>query len=407
MKRIILISALFALLLGLQWLVLPDESAAIPAFARRNNLSCSTCHAPIPKLKPYGADFAADGFIIAENEKERDYVTAGDDMLWLNKSFPIAVRFDAYGVLKPKAGIDNDLQSPWGLKLLSGGALARNIGYYFYFYMSERGEVAGIEDAYIHFNDLFGIPLDLMVGQFQTSDPLMKRELRLTFEDYMIYKQKVGFSRANLTYDRGIMLLYGMEKTGTDLVFTFTNGNGKGTADEETGAFDADSKKNVGFRLLQGITDKISIGGFYYFGEEMITDGNLQYKNKVSYIGPDFNANVGPLEITGQYLFRKDSNPWLERGGSETKTRGMVVEAILSPQLDRSRYYFTALYNGIDQEATRNSGATTLQTEATLYESATVGATYLVTRNLRLTGEYTRLLKVDENRLVIGLVSAF
>ena len=403
MKRVPGILILFAVLLGVQWLIVPDESQAIPAFARRYNLSCSTCHAPIPKLKPYGADFAGDGFVIVENEKERDYVTAGDEMLWLNKTFPIGIRFDAYAVTNSEGDVKSDLQSPWGLKLMSGGALAKNIGYYFYFFMSERGEVAGIEDAYVHFNNIFGIPLDVLIGQFQTSDPLMKRELRLTYEDYMIYKRKVGHSNANLTYDRGIMLLYGLEQTSTDFAFTLTNGNGKGLANEESGAFDVDANKNIGVRLLQGITDKISIGGYYYFGEETMHDIGGERKNKVTYIGPDVNVTLGPVEITAQYLQRKDTNPWFAEAEAETETSGIVLEAVISPQLDRSRYYFTALYNSIDQE----QGIGTLSTNSALYETATLGATYLVTRNLRLMAKFTRNLEMDANRMLVGLVSGF
>ena len=136
-------------------LFVPASADAIPAFARKYKISCTTCHAPMPKLKPFGDEFAGNGFVIPEDEKERDYVTAGDPLLWLNRDFPIAARFDAYGVYDSDAPVDNDLQLPWGVKLLSGGALYKNIGYYFYFYLSERGEVAGIEDAYIHFNNIF------------------------------------------------------------------------------------------------------------------------------------------------------------------------------------------------------------------------------------------------------------
>ncbi|NIA29240.1 MAG: hypothetical protein GWP06_04905 [Actinobacteria bacterium] len=208
---------IFTAKLNYQKLVKPvADYLGVPAFARRYKISCTTCHSPFPRLKPYGDEFAGNGFILKENEKSRDYISAGDDMLWLNRTFPIAVRFDAFGVYEPKSEVKTDFQSPWGLKLLSGGTLAKNIGYYFYFYMSERGEIAGIEDAYIHFDNVFGINLDIMVGQFQTSDPIWKRELRLTFEDYMILKQRFGPSRTNLTYERGVTLTYNIEKTGTD-----------------------------------------------------------------------------------------------------------------------------------------------------------------------------------------------
>jgi len=247
---------------------------------------------------------------------------------------------------------------------------------------------------------VFGIPLDVMVGQFQTSDPLMKRELRLTYEDYMIYKLKVGNSHANLAYDRGVMFAYGIEQTGTDLVFSFSNGNGKNAADEESGAFDIDAGKNIGLRLNQGITDYFSVGGYYYFGEESMSS---DLKNKVTYIGPDFKAILGPVEVTAQYLLRKDTNPWFAETEAETETSGIVLEAVISPQLDRSRYYFTVLYNSIDQE--QNIG--TMGANSALYETATFGATYLMTRNLRLMAEYTRDLDNDANRMLIGLVSGF
>jgi len=287
----------FILLIGFFVLTtaLPTESQAIPAFTRRYKISCSTCHAPIPKLKPYGEEFAGNGFIIPESEKKRNYVSGGDDLLWLNRTFPVAARFDAFAVYDEDKTVENDLQTPWGLKLLSGGTLYKNIGYYFYFYLSERGEVAGIEDAYIHFNNVFGSELDVMVGQFQTSDPLMKRELRLTFEDYLFYKTKIGQSLVNLTYDRGIMLTYGIPQTGTDLAALIVNGNGKGPADEQK-KFDNDKNKNFAFRLKQGIGEFMSVGGYFYYGkEDLIVKDDPPIANEISYWGPDVNLSVGPL----------------------------------------------------------------------------------------------------------------
>ena len=44
---------------------------AIPAFARKYKLSCSTCHVAVPKLKPYGEEFAANGFILPKGEEPK------------------------------------------------------------------------------------------------------------------------------------------------------------------------------------------------------------------------------------------------------------------------------------------------------------------------------------------------
>lgn len=374
--------------------VLPRLAEAIPAFARTHKLSCSTCHVPFPRLNAFGEEFAGNGFTIPEQEKDRDFISAGDDLLKLNKTFPIAARFDAYGVYESQTenDVDTDLQTPWGLKLLSGGNLSRNVGYYFYFFMDERGEVAGVEDAYIHFNNLGGSTFDIMIGQFQTSDPLMKRELRLTYEDYNIYKTKIGDSQTNLTYDRGVMLTYDIESTGTGLVGLVVNGNGKPDAGEDR-KFDQDKYKNFAFRISQDIGDYFGVGYYIYSGEEL---GGVGYKNKILYNGVDCVLGNGMFDLTFQYLWRKDTNPTFLEASSDIKTEGMVAELIFSPHRDRSRHYWTLLYN--------QTGS-----DLDIYDDATLtgSMTYLLARNLRGVVEYTRNLEHDIDRGVLGFVAGF
>ncbi|MEJ2053344.1 MAG: hypothetical protein P8X42_05435 [Calditrichaceae bacterium] len=370
--------------------LLPDTSSAIPAFARKYKVSCNTCHSVFPRLKDYGDEFAGNGFIIKEKETPRDYVTAGDDLLWLNKDYPIATRIDLFMTHEEGKDVEDDFKIPWGLKLLSGGTLYKNIGYYFYFYMQEQGEVAGIEDAYIHFDNIFSTNLDVLVGQFQICDPLMKRELRLTYEDYMIYKTYIGESHMNLAYDRGIMLAYDVNKTGTTLIGMVVNGNGKPEA--ENGSFDQNNNKSIALRINQNILDFMTIGGFYYTGKEDSPDSNRT--NEVKYYGPDLTFGRGPVELTAQFLIREDSNPLFLSSAQDDKTTGYVVELVFAPDFNRSRYYVTALYNNIDSDNYK-------------YETATLSFTYQIARNLRIMTEYTRDLEIDKNRFVLGLVSAF
>lgn len=374
-------------------LILPELGHTIPAFARRYKISCTTCHSAFPRLKAYGNEFAGNGFIIPEKEAKRAYVSAGDDLLWLNRDFPVAARMEMFATHDQNKEVETDLKAPWGIKLLSGGTLYKNIGYYFYFYLSERGEVAGIEDAYIHFNNIFGSRLDIMVGQFQTSDPLMKRELRLTYEDYMVYKNAVGASNINLAYDRGVMLVYELEQTGTDLIAMVVNGNGKPEAVNRV--LDQDNYKNFGFRINQAIGDMLTIGGFAYLGKEQAADSlNINHNNKVSYFGPDISFATSSIELTAQYLYRKDSNPSFMASAKEIETTGGIVELVFAPDIDRSRYYLTALYNWIDSDLYQ-------------YQTATLSYTYVLARNLRLMGEYTRDMENNSNRFVAGVVAAF
>ncbi len=150
------------------------QAMKIPAFARKYNVSCVQCHAPVPRLNTFGEIFATNGFEFAKGEEPRDTVATGDPLLRLQRTLPLAVRFDSYvtALSKRKEGqASADIQSPWVIKLLSGGQVADKVSYYTYFLLSERGEVAGLEDAYVQFTDIFGSQASLIVGQFRSPTP--------------------------------------------------------------------------------------------------------------------------------------------------------------------------------------------------------------------------------------------
>jgi hypothetical protein len=373
-------------------LVFIESASAIPAFARKYRLSCKTCHQPIPRLKPYGDDFAGNGFVLTDQEAPRYYVETGDEELSLIRDFPIAVRLDGYVNYNDVAAKKSDFNTPYLLKLLSGGALTKNIAYYFYFYMDERGEIAGVEDAYIHFNDLLGADLDFYLGQFQVSDPLFKRELRLSLEDYQIYRTRIGGSRINLTYDRGLMVTYGIP-SGTDLIFEVVNGNGIVEADPDRN-FDSDRHKNFMGRISQDVGEYLRIGAFGYTGRER-SSGLL---NEVWLAGPDLSFTVGEkFELNAQYVERRDTNPYfLAAGFREIKTQGAFGEMIIAPEGDDSKVYLVGLFNWVDSEDNSED-----------YKSLTGHLSFLLRRNIRLVGEYTHNWANDTNRIGMGFVSAF
>ncbi len=393
MKKFIVIVALM--------LILCNESYSIPAFARQYRLSCQTCHIPAPRLKSYGNEFAANGFLISDQENTRYYIETGDDFLSLIRDIPIALRFDLNGSFNNSRNERNDFASPYILKILSGGAIANNISYYFYFFFAERGRVTGIEDAYIMFNNLFGIDLDLYVGQFQISDPLFKRELRLTFEDYQIYRNSVGFSSANLAYDRGIMLTLGLD-TGTDLVLEIVNGNGIGSADVNR-LFDNDKNKNFVFRISQDIADFLRLGVFGYLGRQKVYAVNYDLTSEMLYYGPDLTLSFGDLiELNIQYLLRRDNEVLLtteKPPQSKLMTNGGFAELIVTPFGDNSKQYGTILLNYINSDFKDIN-----------YKSATFHIGQLLRRNVRLFLEYSYIdsfLEGEYSKILLGLSTAF
>jgi hypothetical protein len=373
------------------------ELQAIPAFARKYQMTCKTCHAPFPKLKPYGDEFAANGFVIKDKDAPRYFVDTGDDFLSLLRDVPFALRLEGFFTYNNSDTKQWDFTSPYVLKLLSGGEITKNISYFFYFFFSEQGEVAGIEDAFVIFNNLFGSDLDFYIGQFQVSDPLFKRELRLTFENYQIYSTKVGESKVDLTYDRGVMLTYGFP-SGTDFAIEVLNGTGIGEPNPFRN-FDDDKYKNLFFRVSQDLGDYFRAGGFSYFGKE-VQEG---FANSLWMLGADATITAKPFELNFQYVERRDDNPYFAVNDivplKKVNTRGAFAEAIFLPKGDDSKWYMVGLYNWV------NSDIDELD-----YSSATVHYGRLLRRNIRATAELTYVfdsIYKDHARLALGLITAF
>lgn len=389
MRKIILIAVAMGLLLAM-W---QESAEAIPAFARRYRLSCKTCHSPFPRLNAYGKEFAGNAFQLPDAEEPaRSFVDVGDEKLSLLRELPVAVRGDLFVTYDSgDEDVDTDFEFPYRLKFLSGGTIHKDLAYYFYFYYDERGEVAGVDDAFVHFNNLFGEELDLIVGQFSISDPLLKRELRLTYEDYKIYPLRIGGSSTSLNYDRGFMLTYS-PRAGTDLVFELVNGNGIPDADEKKN-FDSDSFRNMFFRAGQDILEGVRFGGFYYFGRQ--TNHDITNETRVWGIDGTF-SHKEILSVDWQYLERRDDDPFFSSlDPDDTATKSILLEAVYAPKESDSDWYMIFLYNWIDSDL-----------DIYDYHSATFNFQYLLLRNARIFAELTRDIEYETTRLVAGLVIA-
>jgi hypothetical protein len=368
---------------------------AMPAFARKYQMSCKTCHSPFPRLKPYGAEFAGNGFVLKDKEAPRYTADTGDTKLSLIRDIPLALRIEGYASFNSGNGETLDLSTPYLIKLLSGGELFRNVSYYFYFFFSERGKISGLEDAFIMFNDVAG-DLDVIVGQFQVSDPLFKGELRLTYENYRIYKSKPGLSGIDLTYDRGVMLTYGL-KSGTDLVLEVVNGSGIGDSGANPGGrFDADKYKNMMGRVSQDIGKSLRVGAFGYIGKE---EGRYGMVNNMWMAGADATWTSPKLELNLQYVERRDKNPFFLLGSPELATRGGFAELIFLPRGDDSPWYGAGLFNWVESDHNDLD-----------YTAGTLHGGWLLRRNFRLVAEATYAFESNSGRYPrfgIGLVTAF
>ncbi|MDM8003695.1 MAG: hypothetical protein QUS66_12450 [Bacteroidota bacterium] len=383
-------------------MLLPAEQvSAIPAFARKYQISCQVCHSPAaPVLKPFGDEYAGAGFRMTDYESPRYFIQTGDDRLSLFRELPLAIRIDGFATLNFNDAGTVDFGSPFVVKILSGGELSDKLSYYFYFLMNERGEIAGLEDAFLMYSDVLNSGINLFIGQFQASDPLFKGELRLTLEPYQIYGVKPSNSSVNLKYDRGIMFDKGFS-TGTTIVGEIVNGCGLGAAGEGY-LFDKDKYKNFMLRINQAIGKSVSLGFFGYTGKEVISDNAPDpYVSEMKMYGPDLAVDLdGKLMLNVQYLWRTDSDVFEADGEvhlTDVKTQGGFAELIYAPRGDMSKWYFTGLVNWVDSDLDQLD-----------YSSGTIHAGYLLRRNVRLVTEYTRIFSGNPyGKLSAGFVSAF
>ena len=423
-------SAAVSTLLIASLLVLADTTDAMPAFAREYGVSCNVCHAAYPRLNDFGNRFAGDMNFRMANWRDHT-VPTGDDTLALPKTLPLAARVQAFIQARDAESVDPvsgevvadsslDFQAPYLIKLLSSAPLTDSISYYFYMIFAEKGantEVI-VEDAWFSYDDLFDTGVGLQLGQFQVSDLMFPREVRMTFQDFMAYRF------AGITYDRG--LLFGRGFGPVDVSLGFVNGNGIEENFNVTSPgyrrpdhlFDNDTGKSV-FGRAGTTIGPASVGLFGLVGEQRNATGPAgtasgdRDTDKVV-LGIDASGRLSDRWYWfGQYLW----NSW---------------DGFLDPAID---YQWTAGFAGVDYvysdkwvfSALVNLGdAGDLADTDTVYEgiemrTLSLAASYYFMRNVKgvlelnvdfldeapQSGEYFTGHLSEENYVLIGIDAAF
>lgn len=283
-----------------------DVALSMPAFARQYNLNCVACHDAFPRLNRFGDQFAAMNYRLPQ---WRDtMMDLGDSRLALPKSLPLAIRAQAF-VQGREEGADIDpvtgktisdssfdFQAPYLIKLLSSAPLSEHITFYFYGIFAEKGGNGEtlIEDAWFRHDDVFGTGIGAQLGQFQVSDLMFPREVRLTFQDFYAYRA------AGITYDRGVIFDRGVGPL--DLAIGFVNGNGieQNFPIDSPGfrrpdrLFDNDSDKSIFGRIGFDI-GPVGVGLFGLTGEQRSAAGAVGEQTG----GRDTDKQILGLDLAG------------------------------------------------------------------------------------------------------------
>ncbi len=361
---------------------------AIPAFARKYQTSCSTCHNNFPELNDFGEAFKKNGFKFPQNDEQ--FIKEPPVLLGAKAqrqvfpkavypgeipgSIPIGFRYSGFATYNSRQPLAlgflprTDLFTPNTFTIISAGSLGDNLSFWIDDDISTGGSGAqgGLGDGYLKVNDLghyIGLPkdaLNLRFGQFELDLPFTQaRSINPT--DYDIYDQASSAGSLGTTNNPFVFAApqRGIEIGGypNDGYFTWSVSALDGSNDSPAGRNskdvyvrvsqrfnlerDAKARKEVQAAGPTGPRDHTSIrfGGFYYYGRNALNlDGKLApgfgtIHEPFYRVGGDVRFRYRNLELWGLEMYGRDQNlvPDMDTGfllhGTPVTFSGGFVEA--------------------------------------------------------------------------------
>src|SRR5579884_4294286 len=161
-------------LMTLLCVIAPGRASALPVFAHRFGFTCQACHTTVPHLNGFGQAFARNGFRLPRP-------TRGALPIAVKVNLAYSSDADAQGL--PKAIVDE-------IELLTGGAVASHMNYFFEQYVIDGGRAGRTRDAWLQYNA--GDATHIRLGQFTLPLPVDPETQRDTQAHYLVYDQTVG-----------------------------------------------------------------------------------------------------------------------------------------------------------------------------------------------------------------------
>ena len=348
-------------------LVQMQRTAAIPAFARKYQTSCSTCHNNYPELNDFGEAFKKNGFKFPKDDET--FVKEAPVMLGAKaqkEAFPKAVypgeipgflpigfRYSGVAQYNSRQPLAigylprTDLFIPNTFTIISAGSFGERLSFWIDNDISAGGAdaAAGLGDGYLKVNDLghfIGLPKDTLnvrMGQFELDLPFTQaRSVDLT--GYDIYSQ-ASVAGAQGTASNPFM--FGIPQRGIEIggypndgnfewSVAVVDGNNNNPAIRNSKDVyvrvsqrfnlerDASERKDVLASGPTGPRDHTSIrfGAFYYFGQNaLFPSGTTPISPGTPFpdihepfyrYGGDFRFKYRQFELYGLGMYGHDDN---------------------------------------------------------------------------------------------------
>jgi hypothetical protein len=360
----------FVIVLSVMLTSVPKTSA-IPAFSRKYQTSCTTCHNNYPELNDFGEAFKKNGFKFpkddelflkeavvmlgakAQKEAFPEAVYPGE----IPGSVPIAFRYSGFFNLNSKQPLPvtqaagfvprTDLFAPNTFTIISAGSFGQNLAFWIDDDLSTGGSGAagGLGDGYLRYNDLghaIGLPknaLNVRFGQFELDLPFTQART-IYASDYDIYDQASAagsFGTTNNPFvlgtpQRGIE--FGGYPNNGNFAWSVAvvNGNNDSPAARDSKDIyvrvsqkfnlerDPESRKAVQAAGPTGPRDhsSVRVGAFYYYGRNALNIDRTQFDflgtiHEPFYrAGGDIRFKYRKWELFGLGMFGHDANHFVD-----------------------------------------------------------------------------------------------
>jgi len=400
---------------------LPSNADAIPAFARRYQTSCTTCHVLIPKLNAFGMAFRNRGFRIPP--RDADYVRTPDvalgapgwRRLWPEDIWPgalpgmppVAFRIMADAVADPSETVKLNFDFPHEFEILMGGTAGEHVSYWGEIEISGDGEVE-LSRAYLQFDQLGGTTLaNLLIGRFEPrAVPFSRFWRRLTVSDTIptLHQPVAGgfdFEQRQAGLEFWGARTGGNGRGGLEYAVGVVNGNGPG-GDNNTAkdVYYRASYKLGGFGVTGTTGGQVSMPSPQRWQDDSIRFGTFAYRGSGLFngiedrfwrVGGDVDLWIHNLNLFGAAWHGNDrlaAGPSADLTGT---TAFVEAQYVIKPWIIGILRYGTAV-SGQQQEIRRVVAAVPIAIRA----------------NVRLVTEHEHYLEESGNtRTVVRLDFAF
>jgi len=370
------------------------NASAIPAFARKSNISCTACHTAWPSLNATGRSYKENGYRFSPIQTPE--IKVADNLSW-DKSLPVSVLLVARPYDKKDSG-ETKLRALHEAELMIAGPMGEKMSGFFELEAEDEvtndiGLDTGIHAAQLTYSHSQSFNLQFGYQSLLAFDPYLtySAHLRMTRGHLSVIDQGFGGADndARLRDSRQNVIAYGRPVNNLFYGISLSGVGGDAEGEEAstiTARFAYDIKPGLMFGLL-------SISGSCPAGAT-----NCTVERDYERTGIDFQIEVEQLIISGAVLNATDDNA---TATAEIENNAQYVQVLYADHTN-GRANWAPLIRFDNYE--KSGGSETI-------DELTLGFNYYFSDNVRGMVEFWDRngdgSTADDDRLTLQLFAAF